>query len=143
MVAPRHADAPRGRQVLDRKQRARGRIQVGSGHLNQIPDGRGDDYYFGAIPGAAGRSSSVRIDDTILPGCTLQEGKIFGVQLRPAGLYEESVRSELTAMLVGLRLALQLATETSPGTIKEESFREVVDVEKTVESLKSAGVIKT
>ena len=67
----------------------------------------------------------------------------LGVQLRPAGLDEESVRSELTAMLVGLRLALQLATETSPGTIKEVSFREVVDVEKTVESLKSAGVIKT
>jgi hypothetical protein len=111
--------------------------------LNQIPDGRGDDYYFGAIPGATGRSSSVRIDDTILPGCTLQEKKIFGVQLRPAGLDEENMRSELTAMLVGLRLALQLATESSPGTIKEVSFREVVDVEKTVEILKSAGVIKT
>jgi len=111
--------------------------------LNQIPDGRGDDYYFGAIPGATGRSSSVRIDDTILPGCTLQESKIFGVQLRPAGLDEESMRSELTAMLVGLRLALQLATESSPGTIKEVSFREVVDVEKTVEILKSSGFIKT
>jgi len=111
--------------------------------LNQIPDGRGDDYYFGAIPGATGRSSSVRIDDTILPGCTLQESKIFGVQLSPAGLDEESVRSELTAMLVRLRLALQLATESSPGTIKEVSFGEVVDVEKTVEILKSAGVIKT
>lgn len=111
--------------------------------LNQIPDGRGDDYYFGAIPGATGRSSSVRIDDTILPGCTLQESKIFGVQLSPAGLDEENVRSELTAMLVGLRLALQLATESSPGTIKEVSFREVVDVEKTVEILRSAGVIKT
>lgn len=48
--------------------------------LNQIPDGRGDDYYFGAIPGATGRSSSIRIDDTILPGCTLQESKIFGVR---------------------------------------------------------------
>ncbi|MGY2983385.1 AlbA family DNA-binding domain-containing protein [Bradyrhizobium sp. USDA 4508] len=111
--------------------------------LNQIPDGRGDDYYFGAIPGATGRSSSVRIDDTILPGCTLQESKIFGVQLRPAGLDDESVRSELAAMLEGLRLALQLATESSPGTIKEVSFREVVDVEKTVEILKSSGVIKT
>ena len=111
--------------------------------LNQIPDGRGDDYYFGAIPGASGRSGSVRIDDTILPGCTLQESKIFGVQLRPAGLDEESVKSELTAMLGGLRLALQLATESSPGTIKEVSFREVVDVEKTVEILKSSGVIKT
>jgi hypothetical protein len=111
--------------------------------LNQIPDGRGDDYYFGAIPGATGRSSSVRIDDTILPGCTLQESKMFGVQLRPAGLDQESVRSELTAMLVFLRLALQLATESSPGTIKEVSFREVVDVEKTIEILKSAGAIKT
>jgi hypothetical protein len=111
--------------------------------LNEIPEGRGEDYYFGAIPGATGRSSSVRIDDTILPGCTLQESKTFGVQLRPTGLDEENVRSELTGMLVRLRLALQLATESSPGTIKEVSFREVVDIEKTVEILKSSGVIKT
>ena len=109
--------------------------------LNQIPDGRGGDYHFGAIPGSTGRSTSVRIDDTILPGCTLQESKIFGVQLRPAGLDEGSVSSELTAMLADLRLALQLATESSPGTIKEVSFREVVDVEKAVQILKSSGVI--
>jgi hypothetical protein len=111
--------------------------------LNQIPDGRGDDYYFGGIPGATGRPSSVRIDDTILPGCSLLESKIFGVQLRSIELDEASVRSELAAMLLDLRLALQLATESSPGTIKEVSFREVVNVEKTIEILKSAGFIKS
>lgn len=107
--------------------------------LHQTPDGRGGDYYFGAIPGATGRSTSVRLDDTILPGCSMQETKIFGVQLRPAGLEEESVRSELIEMLASLRLSLQLATESSPGTIKEVSFAKVVDVEKAVEIVKAAG----
>lgn len=111
--------------------------------LDQIPDGRGDDYHFGAIPGATGRTTSVRIDDTILPGCTLQESKTFGVQLRPAGLTEASVRSEMTAMLSGLKFALQLATESSPGTIKEVSFGGLIDIEKTVGVLKSSGVIET
>ncbi|MBJ7405027.1 MAG: ATP-binding protein [Bradyrhizobium sp.] len=107
------------------------------------PDGRGDDYYFGAIPGATGRSSSIRVDDTILPGCTLRESKIFGVRLRPAGLDEGSVRADLTDMLGSLRLTLQLATESSPGAIKEVSFTGMVDLEKSIEILKSSGVIKT
>jgi hypothetical protein len=107
--------------------------------FHQFPDGRVDDYYFGAIPGATSRSSSIRIDDTILPGCTLQETKIFGIQLRPAGLGEESVRSELTEMLASLKLSLQLATESSPGTIKEVSFAKVVNLENAVEIVKAAG----
>jgi hypothetical protein len=110
--------------------------------LSQIPDGRGGDYHFGAIPGATGRASSIRIDDTILPGCRMQENKVFGVQLRPPALDEQSVRAELTAMLADFRLSLQLATETSPGAIKEVTFREVLDLEKTVEVLKAVEVIR-
>lgn len=62
--------------------------------------------------------------------------------MRPAGLDEDSVRSDLTAMLGRLGLGLQLATESSPGAMKEVSFAGVVDVEKMIESLKSSGVIK-
>jgi hypothetical protein len=111
--------------------------------LDQIPDGRGGDFYFGAIPGATGRASSIRIDDTILPGCQLEESKVFGVRLCPAGLDEGRVREELTAMLVRLRLGLQLATESSPGAIKQVSFQDILDLERSVKVLKSAGIIKT
>src|SRR5258708_3434634 len=47
--------------------------------LGDIPETRGDDYLFGGIPGATGRVTSIRVDDTILPGCTCAESKVFGV----------------------------------------------------------------
>jgi Putative DNA-binding domain len=87
--------------------------------IHDIPDGRGGDIHFGAIPGATGRATSIRVDDTILPGCRCDENKTFGVLLRPASLAETSVRGELAAMLENLRLTLQLATESSPVKLRK------------------------
>jgi hypothetical protein len=42
---------------------------------------RAEDYLIGgSLPGASGHATSIRIDDTILPGCTLVEGKVFGLR---------------------------------------------------------------
>jgi len=61
----------------------------------------------------------VRIDDTILPGCAMSEIIIFAVRLRLASRSEDAILKEAEAMLSGLSVSLQLATETSPGELKE------------------------
>lgn len=110
--------------------------------LDGVPTERGGDFFFGGIPGATGRPSSVRLDDTILPGCTCAESKVFGVRLRPSPLNEETVRTELVTMLANLKLTLQLATESSPSASKEVAFEPFVDIAHIVEMLKSRGVIE-
>jgi hypothetical protein len=82
-------------------------------------DGREEDYFVGRIlPGASAQSSSIRIDDTILPGCFLVEKKIFGLRLR-SSRDEKSLRGEIEALVQPMKLVLQLATETWPGATKE------------------------
>lgn len=83
------------------------------------PDGRGSDYLFGDRPGDPDHNSTIRVDDTILPGCALRERKVFGVQLRPTSRTEDALRTEVAAMLLPLKVTYQLATETSPGEKKE------------------------
>jgi hypothetical protein len=112
-------------------------FQTGDG----FPDERRGDYYFGEIPGASSRASQMPVDDTILPGCSCDEKMTFGVLLRPASLAETDVRSELTAMLENLKLVLRLATESSPGEVKEAIFKTVFDADKTVEKLKAQGIV--
>ncbi len=111
--------------------------------LGDIPEQRGEDFFFGGIPGASRRDSSIRVDDTILPGCTCLETWTFGVRLRPSPLNEESVRAELTTMLVNLKVTLQLATESSPGASKEVTFKPFVDTAKILEMVRSKGLLDT
>jgi hypothetical protein len=105
------------------------------------PDGRSDDYLFGLIPGAPGRSSSMRVDDTILPSGACNESKLFGVLLRPPSRDEEAVREEVAAMLSPLKITFQLATETSPGEIKEVPVGEHVLVDSAMTLLKNLNLI--
>jgi hypothetical protein len=99
------------------------------------PDGRSSDYLFGDIPGNPG-SSSIRIDDTILPGCALREGAVFGVLLRPTSRTEEAVREEVAAMLSTVKVTYQLATETSPGEIREVAIGDHIRVDSAMTTLK-------
>ena len=101
-----------------------------------------NQFLFWDIPGATGRPTAIRIDDTFLPGCTSAENRVFGVRLRSSPLNEETVRTELATMLANLKLTLQLATESSPGASKEAVFEPFVDIAKIVEMLKSKGVIE-
>jgi hypothetical protein len=106
-----------------------------------VPDNRSRDYFFGTIPGAGGRSSSIRVDDTILPGCTCAESKVFGVQLRPTANDEQAIRAELAMMLSKMVLMLQLATENSPGERKEVAVGAFVKTDKVLELLRSKGLV--
>src|SRR5262249_31232579 len=106
------------------------------------PEERGEDYLFSGIPGAPGGMSSIRVDDTILPGAALNELKIFGVRLRPVDNDEHSVRADLLAMLGTLSLTLQLATETSPGQSKAVDIGAVFSIEQAVELIRQKGLIE-
>jgi len=110
--------------------------------ISQVPDDRGDDYLFGNLPSAPGRSSSMRADDTILPGCWCLETKIFGVRLRPGTCTEAEIRTELDTLLSEMKLTLQLATETSPGEEKEVAIGPLLDLESVVNLLKHNGLVQ-
>jgi hypothetical protein len=102
-----------------------------------------DDYLLdGSLPGASGRMTSVRIDDTILPGCTCSETKVFGLLLRSAPRSEQNIRSELETLLLPMALTLQLATETSPGARKEVTLAPILQMERIIDLLRSKGMIE-
>ena len=95
------------------------------------PEGRVSDYRFrvGDYPSGWGMSGGIRVDDTILPGCALDENKDFGMLLRPAALSAESVQVEIEALILPLILGYRLATETSPGKLEHIELRNAADVE--------------
>jgi hypothetical protein len=95
------------------------------------PEGRVSDYRFrvGDYPSGWGMPGGIRVDDTILPGCALDENKDFGVLLRPAALSAESVKVEIEALILPLILGYRLATETSPGKLEHIELRNAADVE--------------
>jgi Putative DNA-binding domain len=102
---------------------------------------RGEDYFIGgALPGASSHASSIRIDDTILPGCTLTETKIFGLRLRSPH-NEKGLREELETLLQPMKLTLQLATETSPGATKELEIAAHLNADSILALLRSKGLV--
>jgi hypothetical protein len=113
---------------------------VGGADDRKFSGDRGEDFLLSGIPGATGRPSSIRLDDTILPGCTLTENKVFGVRLLPS-LNEEGMRAGLMTMLAQIGIVFQLATKSSPGQLKRISFEPFVDLEGIIETLKSKGLV--
>jgi hypothetical protein len=102
---------------------------------------RADDYLIGgALPGASAHATSIRIDDTILPGCTLAETKIFGLRLR-SPRDEKSLREELEELLHPMKLTLQLAMETSPGAKKEVEIAPHLNADSILALVRSKGLI--
>jgi hypothetical protein len=75
----------------------------------------------------------VRIDYTILPGCTDAEDKDLGLLLRPNSETDEAVRAEIEKLVAPVVLGVRLATEVSPGELKHVELRSVLDVPRTVE----------
>jgi len=110
--------------------------------LTNAPEGRADDFLFGAIPGAPAHMSSIRIDDTILPGCTCAETKVFGARLRPM-VDEAAARAELSAMLLNTIIGFRLATESSTGETKDAVLKPFIEIENIITLLKSKGLIKS
>jgi hypothetical protein len=100
--------------------------QVG-GHL----EGRVGDYRFrvGDYPPGWSMPSGIRVDDTILPGCALDEDKDMGILLRLSDSAAEAVGAEIRTLMLPITLGYQLATETSPGRLHHIELRSVVDVQ--------------
>lgn len=96
----------------------------------EYQENRLDDYIFGAAPGAPGRSEGVRIDDTLLPGCSLKQTHIFNVRLRPTARTGTALESEARLLLSKAAVHLRLATETSPGEQVRFELGPMVDYQK-------------
>jgi hypothetical protein len=109
--------------------------------IGNIPESRAEDYLFSGIPGSPGRMSSIRLDNTILPGGAIDELKTFGVRLRPATNDEPGMRAELEQLLGRLALTLQLATETSPGQSQAVDIGAVFPIDKAMELIRQKGLL--
>ncbi len=110
-----------------------------SGHF----DGREDDYKFSfsSFPISRGRSSSIRLDDTILPSLALSEKRDFGLQLRPTSLSKEHLIADLRATIPAeFKLKFRVVSETSPGELHSKALADLIDYEAFVESLFSVGL---
>lgn len=87
--------------------------------INNIPDGRENDYRSNTADYSVqkSRSRGYRMDDTLLPGCSLDEYRDVGVFLRPATPVPSGLRREIKQMIAATRLGCQLATETSLSAV--------------------------
>lgn len=106
-----------------------------------VPSDRTDDFLFGAIPGAPPRTSGLRVDDTILPSCRLNETRTFGVKLRQATNNEQGIREDLVKMFSPLSLTLRVATETSPGESKSVDVGPAFSTEEALTVVRDKGLI--
>jgi len=91
------------------------------------------EYYFNSanypLEKLRVRSRSIRIDDTILPGCAIDEMKDFGILLKPKSLIQEEISLEVQSYITNIVLECCVATETSPGEPLKLAMQEVVDTE--------------
>lgn len=96
---------------------------------------RTGDYRFSSreYPAGFGGSGGIRIDDTILPGCSLTEDKGLGVLLRPESFDNEGIRREIDTMISPVKLGFRLATEVSPGQVDYAELRACTDLNKLVQ----------
>lgn len=96
------------------------------------PEDRVDDYKFhrqGYPPGMSA-SSGIRIDDTILPGCFLDEDRPLGILLKPQREQRYDIRREIELLLTHMTVGIRVATETSRGEIVRIQLAGVLDVDK-------------
>lgn len=102
--------------------------------INDHPDDRIDDYYFGRVtfPRGMGGNLLVRMDDTLLGDSEMAEHIDLGLLLRPVKMNLRHIREEIEAMLVPIALGYRVATETSPGEIRHIKLRDWLCIEEIV-----------
>jgi hypothetical protein len=98
--------------------------------LHKVDDDRVPDYIFVPAPGAPGRNANLRVDDTILPGCTEIEERLFSVRLRPIERSREAILNDAMLMLQTLEITFQVPTETSPGALTKLAIGEHIDFDQ-------------
>jgi hypothetical protein len=96
-------------------------------------------YHFGSqsFPLKKGRRGGIRIDDTILPGCSLIETIDVGFMLRPYSYATEDLCREIDSVICDARIGFQIATETSPGDIRYFRIGDIIKKETVVDLIKT------
>ena len=101
-----------------------------SGHIAN----RTEVYRFlGNYPDGFAMSSSLRLDDTILPGGALDQDIDIGLMLRPSQRAVSGIEAEINQMLSSVRLKYRVATETSIGKDEELELHTVLNSNELAE----------
>lgn len=96
--------------------------------------------FFCDFPIQRSRSPGIRLDDTILPGCSLIHEIDMGFMLTDAKASGRDIREEIDRIVCSTTLGLQLATEMSPGEIKQVPLGEVCVVDGTTRFIIDANL---
>ena len=107
--------------------------------VENCPEREGTIYFIGTrnFPVSKVRSSSIRLDDTILPGCTMIENLDAGFMLLPSGNSQEALRVEIENVVCNVKFFCQLATETSPGEVKSIPLNAMIDPVSLIDFIKT------
>ena len=100
----------------------------------EIPEGRDNDVYIGrrSFPKALPGPDGVRMDNTILPGIWLEEGRDMGLLLRPLQRTPEAVTEELRTWIDPMVLHCRIATELSRGENLKIGVAEAFNIDALV-----------
>lgn len=100
---------------------------------------RRSDYRFHFVDfpkGNRGRSGSMSLDDTILPGLSRHEKRDFGIHLRASPKDHMALLGDLRTLLSpDLQVHYRVVTETSRGEPKSSYVAALIDHERLIESL--------
>ncbi|MBS0262716.1 MAG: ATP-binding protein [Planctomycetes bacterium] len=100
--------------------------------MTNVATGRERDYLFAfqKFPhGSRGRSSSIRIDTTILPSLFMDEERDFGVFLHPSTLDGPGILADLSTLLhTDFGLTFRAISETSRGEPQSVKLATVMDL---------------
>jgi hypothetical protein len=105
-----------------------------------IPEKRADDIFVHGnnypikTPGIVG----VRLDDTILPGLSIQEVVDIGFQLRPRGRTRKELITDIEGLIGPPSLTFHVVTETSPGEEQVVALAGLFDVPQIVGVIEEA-----
>lgn len=105
--------------------------------MRGLPDERGADYHFDRkeFPkkGMSGGPGGIRIDDTILPGCSIEEERPLGVFVKAVPGRTDQIYAEIDRLLVPLELSYRIATETSRGELNWVELWQVLNRQELVD----------
>lgn len=143
-ITPTHVDRHNGQILLEVKVRFRivntGRVAaykwalvvrtVGNDEIDDDTLKKRTFPFFSEFPHQRSRSAGIRIDDTILPGLSLLHDVDAGFLLSGAGDTANEIRSAIEEIICSTRLGMQLATEMSPGEVREVLLGAISDTEE-------------
>jgi hypothetical protein len=85
--------------------------------------------FFRGLPYERSRPSTMRLDDTILPGCATKHDMAIAFRLGSIDANEDQVREAVACVICAMTFGMQLATETSPGEMQEVALKQACDAD--------------